>query len=248
MTARKKAATKTEKDTAAELAAPPGATTATAEAPAEASPAAGSSPATADGEKPADRAGAADQVADLEELDAEGQRAIIEAEREIRAAELAEERAKEEVKEAKAYTKQCGLRLRQLIRELYEPNLFTKRKTNGDGNGHTAEQQAEADDWRAFPIADLDLPESIVAKLTEANVCTMGDLADFTDPNKHGGAHRDLTMIKGIGPGLIAKIEAATTKFWAERPAPKEPEPAAAPAAEPEPATATATATAEASA
>lgn len=65
------------------------------------------------------------------------------------------------------------------------------------------------DAWRDAPIVDLELSASILAKLTEAGLDTVGKLADWTASGK------ELTDIKGIGAQSSETIADALEKFWA---------------------------------
>lgn len=68
----------------------------------------------------------------------------------------------------------------------------------------------EDDAWKAEPIDVLTghgLTAKQVAKLAEADVSTMGDLADVPE----------LTAIKGVGPALAEKIADAAVEFHAAR-------------------------------
>ena len=65
--------------------------------------------------------------------------------------------------------------------------------------------------WRADIIPDLDLAPSIVEKLAEAGLHTIGDLADWSA----GG--RLLQDIDGIGEAAAVKIDDAMTKYWSAR-------------------------------
>jgi predicted flap endonuclease-1-like 5' DNA nuclease len=76
----------------------------------------------------------------------------------------------------------------------------------------TAAPEPPADDaWRHTPLADLGLPPAIVETLTEAELTTFGQLADWT------AAGKELTDIPRIGPAKAEKIEEATEDFWARR-------------------------------
>lgn len=91
---------------------------------------------------------------------------------------------------------------------------------NESGNGKpadspaatTADAAGEDDDWREIEVGVLsDLPESLVNKLMESDLGTIGALADYTASGKL------LIDIKGIGQAKVEKIEAALEKFWASR-------------------------------
>jgi hypothetical protein len=68
------------------------------------------------------------------------------------------------------------------------------------------------------------LPQSLVVRLGEASLTTIGLLADFTNAGKR------LTDLDGVGEAKAEKIEQALERFWSEWKAPEpesEPEPAA---------------------
>jgi ERCC4-type nuclease len=67
------------------------------------------------------------------------------------------------------------------------------------------------DSWRVVPFTLLNLPQAIVEKLYEAELATVGQLADWT------AAGRELTDIPGIGPAKAEKIEEAMEAFWSVR-------------------------------
>lgn len=66
--------------------------------------------------------------------------------------------------------------------------------------------------WKDYPLDKLFDPAKTVRKsLAEANINTVGDLANFTaTPNKR------LTDINGIGPGKAQEIEDTMMNFWAD--------------------------------
>ena len=73
----------------------------------------------------------------------------------------------------------------------------------------------ESEPWRDVPIADLGrfgLSPTIVAKLVDAGLGTIGSMADYTASEKR------LTDLPGIGPGKAEKIEEAMLGFWASQP------------------------------
>jgi predicted flap endonuclease-1-like 5' DNA nuclease len=81
----------------------------------------------------------------------------------------------------------------------------------------TAAPEPPADDaWRHTPLADLGLPPAIVETLTEAELTTFGQLADWT------AAGKELTDIPRIGPAKAEKIEDAFFAYWSGRVAPVE--------------------------
>lgn len=70
------------------------------------------------------------------------------------------------------------------------------------------------DSWRSTPIVELEilgLSKSIIQKLLDAGISTMGELADWSTET------RKLEDIKGIGAKAADKISDATIRFYAER-------------------------------
>lgn len=144
---------------------------------------------------------------------------------------------KEEYAAKKAEGKAAVVKLRRMVRESKEPNLFTKPKTKKEGtskpsenipnpkpdSGSTQENTAKTNDdetWRPVPLASLSLPKGIVEKLAGAGISNMGELVDYQKPNEANYC-KQLTDIKGIGVGAAEKIGAATEQFWKERDAAK---------------------------
>lgn len=90
-------------------------------------------------------------------------------------------------------------------------------------NGTNAEQQElpfkseppKNDGWRKAKVEALQVSDSIRQKLIDAELFTIGDLADFgADERKHKG--QGLCAIKGIGEGAEAKLQEALEFFWAQ--------------------------------
>jgi hypothetical protein len=63
----------------------------------------------------------------------------------------------------------------------------------------------------------LGLAESLLEKLFNAGLETIGELSDWLQPKPGGGWTRQLTDISGIGEGNAEKVMAALNKFWDER-------------------------------
>jgi hypothetical protein len=81
-----------------------------------------------------------------------------------------------------------------------------------------AAPSVDANAWRAYRLDDPNhFPElvsqkSLVAKLAEAEIETVGQMVDFQSTGK------DLTDIKGIGSGKAEKISDAMETFWRDHP------------------------------
>lgn len=138
---------------------------------------------------------------------------------------------KKEVKEAKTAFDAKVANLRFLIRNRrngQQPLPFKDDYVEGAGEGEgkpattAAAPQPEA--WRAVLLEKLDLAGGIVQKLYDANIETMGQLADYTLPQN---GNKRLTDIAGIGQAAVEKIEEATSAFWAKYTPPEETPPAA---------------------
>jgi len=67
------------------------------------------------------------------------------------------------------------------------------------------------DVWKQTPVAELGLPDGIVALLCEAGYDTVGKLADLT------ARDRPLTDIPHIGEQKANAITEALERFWAQR-------------------------------
>lgn len=142
-------------------------------------------------------------------------------EAEIRQAERVVKDAKAEHKEAKEELEAKIKTLRNFIRSYNEElPLFDKNGSlKGTENGEKVLEVSPTDDsWRAEKIEEvLDLTKHIVSLLHAVNIHTIGDLADWTNPAKHGGKQNNIGDIKGIGAKAAEKIEEAMTAFWAKR-------------------------------
>lgn len=96
-----------------------------------------------------------------------------------------------------------------------QPTLF-EAATNGKPKPLTEVTPVD-ETWREVKLADLKrpdgepIPPSVLEKLAEADIETMGQLTDFSKVGV------PLTQIKGIGPAAMEKIEAATSEFWTRR-------------------------------
>jgi len=77
----------------------------------------------------------------------------------------------------------------------------------------TDSDAADEASWRAFRIEDLDdLSDGTVGALHNADIETVGQLADYTAGGKR------LTDIPKLGKAKVSQIEAASLKFFEERP------------------------------
>jgi len=67
--------------------------------------------------------------------------------------------------------------------------------------------------WKNVPVDTLGLPVGIVAALKEADIDTLGKIADYTAAGKR------LTDIANIGTAKAEKIENACAEYWKRNPA-----------------------------
>lgn len=115
--------------------------------------------------------------------------------------------------------------LRQLIWERNHPEAHplysAKPSANGKAHAETPAsapaQPAEDDSWRNVKLEDLTdppIPKSILQKLNDAQLYTLGELTNWTAAD---GGRKRITDIPGVGTQAAEKIEAATTAFWERR-------------------------------
>jgi hypothetical protein len=119
-------------------------------------------------------------------------------EQEKKVAELAEDWAdrKSEAAAAKGVHDTAVAELRRLIRAQNESNpLF---------DGPAPEPEA----WREVRLDTLGFSSAILENLTEANLETIGQIADWTSSGSR------LVNIAGVGPAAAEKIEDALEAFW----------------------------------
>lgn len=145
------------------------------------------------------------------------QKALSDATGRLAAAVLERLKAEAAHKLAKAEEKAAGETLQKIVsRGVEHYPLFDSEKPEAAEDSDdqaSGETETEADDesWKAVEIGELDVPDGILNKLIEAEIETIGDLANWNESGKL------LTDIEGIGQAKAEKIEAALDKFWAER-------------------------------
>lgn len=86
---------------------------------------------------------------------------------------------------------------------------LSDRLVGGELRVHGASDEG----WREIRVGQLGLPEATVTLLKEANLPTVGDVADFVK----GSPGRALTAIRGVGEAKAARIENALEHLWEER-------------------------------
>lgn len=136
---------------------------------------------------------------------------VIEAREAVAVADEEVEDAKEVLKLAKARHEAAVTRVMRLIDEARVPperTLFDDEPNFRSEPTPSSESQTD-DSWRIVSLNEVlaELPEGIRASLREADLTTMGQLADFTEDNP-------LTDLAGIGPTKAEKIEQALEAFW----------------------------------
>lgn len=175
---------------------------------------------------PADTANsnAADNAANVAAFEHELLGRIRKQESAVALAECEVEDRKESLKAAKERLEEEVTALRRLIRQrderlpLFDQNLEESNAVQGDSVIVDVRHEPHPDDthdpdaWRAVEISALDLPDSLVEKLYESEISTIGDLADYQTRGNQ------LTDLKGIGQAKADKIADALEKFWANHP------------------------------
>lgn len=73
-------------------------------------------------------------------------------------------------------------------------------------------QPPESDTWRFTPLPELNLPESLTAKIIESGYETLGELEDLRAAISTGKAE----WPKGIGVAKITQIEDAVVAWWSK--------------------------------
>ncbi len=66
----------------------------------------------------------------------------------------------------------------------------------------------EPEAWRAIPVGELDLSETNVIALNQADLCTIGNLADYLNSGKK------LTDVPKVGEKKAEAIQEALDNFW----------------------------------
>jgi hypothetical protein len=101
---------------------------------------------------------------------------------------------------------------RLLVKEVGEiPDDAPSHDDDDDGRADEPGSLKTDGPWRNVKIDTLFEQKSIVKKLHEAKIKTVGDLADFT-----ASGEKQITDIPGIGPGLAEKIENRMEDFWTD--------------------------------
>ncbi len=142
------------------------------------------------------------------------------AEREVSEAERTVDSIKKELKDAKADYDAKVANLRRLVRNRQNGQMGFNFPTDDAASSDAAKTDGQQSDawWRDVMLDTLidqsqhALPAHIVTKLHEANIDTLGQLADWTAP-LYG--NRRLTDIEDIGPAAAEKISEATIEWYA---------------------------------
>ena len=122
--------------------------------------------------------------------------------------------AEETLKQAKDAAKGAEAHWKRAYRELKEAGQYDPQ-----GSLSFGESEADKDVWRELPVADLGLSETIIEKLGDMNLTTLGKLTDYSN------AGNDYADIRGITEKRAGNIEDAWATFWKEHPEFCKPEP-----------------------
>lgn len=87
-----------------------------------------------------------------------------------------------------------------------------QRKLPLAGEASESATVAHSDAWRDVEVGELDIPDSLVGKLCEHGLHTLGELSDFWK------SRRDLTELKGIGGAKELLVTDAFAKYGQEHP------------------------------
>ncbi len=80
------------------------------------------------------------------------------------------------------------------------------------------EESPSREAWRDVSVDELDIPDALKAKLREAGLATLGEMATYAITGQ-------LIDIEGVGQASAEKIERALEAYWAAHPQPEaEPE------------------------
>jgi hypothetical protein len=91
------------------------------------------------------------------------------------------------------------------------PTSEAESTSEGDDGDSTTSQPVVDDAWRFTPLPELDLPESLTAKIIECGYETLGELEDLRSAISTGKTE----WPKGIGVAKITQIEDAVVAWWA---------------------------------
>jgi hypothetical protein len=140
---------------------------------------------------------------------------------EIKAAQIVEQRAKEEYRKAKADLEAKRKELEQALdEELVQPRLplydldavaqaTNDRELRDDAPPRPASEEDEAD-WRAISLGCVGLKPAVVEALNALELFTVGQFADWT---AKGG---ELEGIPGVGPKTAEAIRDRFVEFFGE--------------------------------
>ncbi len=122
--------------------------------------------------------------------------------------------ATEEAKEAKAALSAANEELvkaeRKIVGDRKPMPLFDGKPAEATP---TEAPATEPEPWRAVLLDTLSLSKLTVSRLFQANICTLGDLVDFTAPSHTGYCHT-LNDIPGIGEKSAEEIGDALSEYW----------------------------------
>lgn len=95
------------------------------------------------------------------------------------------------------------------------PDMQTKLPLDGgqpSGGDEPAAATVVSDAWRDVEVGELDVPDSLVSKLCENGLHTLGELSDFWK------GRRELTELKGIGGAKSDAVADAFARYGQEHP------------------------------
>ena len=128
---------------------------------------------------------------------------IAKARQRVKEAQAAEEEAKAEHAAAKKHREALDEQLGDLLDDILngQRSLFDETVTADEG------------DWRAMSVGELDLPQSLLDRLCDLDLGTLGALSDRMATGDHWADDLD-----GIGIAKAEKIAEAFAFFWQEHP------------------------------
>lgn len=127
---------------------------------------------------------------------------------------LDEEEAKESLKDIKDRRENAVSNLARITRNDPREVGVSKPVASSPSANSTQPQPASisnsyySNEWMSVPVDTLGLPAGIVAALAEADIDTLGKIADYTAAGKR------LTDIANIGTAKAEKIENACAEYW----------------------------------
>lgn len=157
-----------------------------------------------------DETSSADDGPSINSLNASHLNELREKEAECDRLECEMEEAKGDLARAKKKYEVAIEELRGLIRQ--GPNRQPELPFGSDEPEATPSTPATDESWREVHVSTLDLDSGIEKALIEADLETIGKIADWT-----AGGNHQLIDIPGIGEAKAKKIDDAIDAFWTRR-------------------------------